>query len=159
MLFHYFRECRIRVKTSQAVRFVAFARQLFQGFFVRDKVCHFCESGGKITQNLSGRLIRISRALLLRFCGQAISTGAPPRGPSPDRLCGTKTLRRARLALQDESPAVASSQAIRTRLPARQRSAALVHQLFYGAEAILMGVIVQKVERCILHIWGFLCSL
>ncbi len=48
MSFPLFPGCRIQVKTSHAVGFVAFARQLFQSFFVRDEVYHFCESGGKI---------------------------------------------------------------------------------------------------------------
>ncbi|SUH40053.1 Uncharacterised protein [Salmonella enterica subsp. enterica] len=47
-LFHYFQVAVFRLKTSHAVGFVAFARQLFQSFFVRDEVYHFCESGGKI---------------------------------------------------------------------------------------------------------------
>lgn len=47
-VFPLFPCCRVQVETSHAVRFIAFARQLFQRIFIRDEVYHFCESGGKI---------------------------------------------------------------------------------------------------------------
>ncbi|STP53241.1 Uncharacterised protein [Escherichia coli] len=156
MSFPLFPGCRIQVETSHAVGFIAFARQLFQRIFIRNEVYHFCESGGKICKACSQTNQYIRAGLLLRFCGQAISTGAPPRGPSPAKYAEQSFLPDAPTGLHPAGkPAFHLHRPMSTRLPLRQRSAAISHTSC--STALKPSTVVslsRRVERCVFHIWA-----
>ena len=120
--------CRIQVETSHAVGFIAFARQLFQRIFIRNEVYHFCESGGKICKACSQTNQYIARGCCCVFAAE--------RSPPAHRRAVLLPLNYAEQSFLPDAPTggfiqpvslLSSSQAMSTRLPLRQRSAAISH--------------------------------